>query len=106
MMKKLFLGFFVLVLQVQAVAACGDEEADSIVRKKAIEMAEVYKTNKFGIGQTLIMGKYRMTNVIIIQGDGGTEGPVDRIGQVIVNLDKCAYHSYLIGIYNQYEIQQ
>lgn len=105
-MKKIFIGLIVLFLQVNADAVCSDEEADSIVRKKAIEMAETYKTNKFGIGQTLIMGKYRMTNVIILQGDGGTEGPIDRIGQVIVNLDKCAYHSYLIGIYNQYEIQQ
>ncbi len=105
-MKQFILLVTILLVQVGAFAVCGEEEADSIVRKKAIEMAEIYKTNKFGVGQTLIMGKYRMTNVIIIQGDGGTDGPVDRIGQVVVNLEKCAYHSYLIGIYNQYEIQQ
>lgn len=85
-------------------AECADDVADSIVEKKVLEIARLYNAKKVGISHSMLMGNIRSTNIIVKDGDGGLYGPpVDRIGSVQVNMEKCRYHSYLIGTYSEYE---
>ena len=88
-----------------ASAECADDVADSIVEKKVLEIARLYNAKKVGISHSLLMGNVRSTNIIVKDGDGGTSGPVDRIGSVQIDMEKCRYKSYLIGVYSEYEIQ-
>ena len=82
---------------------CSNEMADSIVAKKLAEIASIYKAKKVGIGHTISLGQFRSTNIIVLGGNGGSEGPVDRIGSIVIDSAKCRYHSYLIGVYSTYE---
>ena len=86
-------------------AECADDVADSIVEKKVLEIAKLYNAKSVGISHSMLMGNIRSTNIIVKNGDGGTGGPVDRIGSVQINMEKCRYHSYLIGVYSEYDVQ-
>lgn len=87
-----------------ALAECSDDVADSIVEKKLLEIAKVYNAKKVGISHSMTIGTVRSTNIIVMGGDGGTSGPVDRIGTINVDTEQCRYRSYLIGVYSTYEI--
>lgn len=106
MRNILFVFLSVLLLANVTFAECSNDVADSIVEKKLLEIAKQYNSKKVGIGHTILLGTVRSTDVIVMNGDGGTDGPkVDRIGTINVDTEKCRYKSYLIGVYSTYDLE-
>ncbi|AZZ36526.1 hypothetical protein CIK05_06895 [Bdellovibrio sp. qaytius] len=103
-MKILISLLSVLLFTNITFAECSDDVADSLVEKKVLEIAKLYNAKKIGISHSLLMGNIRSTNIIIKDGDGGTSGPVDRIGSVQIDIEKCRYKSYLVGVYSEVEV--
>lgn len=102
-MKNIFL--FILLMVSFNTLACTDQEADDLVVDRAKAMARRYNAKKVGIGfASMLWGDTKVTNITILQGDGGTTGPVDRIGAIYVNMDTCVVKAKLSSIYDTIDV--
>lgn len=103
-MKALLL--FVLLLGSFSAVACSDGEADDLVVDRAKAMAKRYNAKKVGIGfATMLWGDTKITNITILEGDGGDDGKkVDRIGAIYVNMETCVVKAKIVSIFDTIEL--
>ena len=86
--------------------ACDNQTVDSLTEKALYAMAKRYKSEKVGLGVAIQNGNKITTSVAIFQGKGGNDGvKVDRIGSISVDLEKCAIHDTLIGIFDILDVK-
>ncbi|MGZ5280293.1 MAG: hypothetical protein ACXWC9_10140 [Pseudobdellovibrionaceae bacterium] len=106
-MKTYALKALALMTGLLAVAptwACDYSTADSMIEKELYVMAKRYDSKKVGLGVSIRNGQAITTSIAIFQGRGGSDGvPVDRIGSITVDLDRCIVYNTLVGTFDVLE---